>query len=95
MRTHGLKRFASWSLSVLLGTSLLLTPLASESAQAAEADQETTITLLGTSDIHGRFMPWDYALDGPNPSGSMTQLYTMVKKSAPRIQTRFCWMPEI
>ncbi|MBB6019568.1 2',3'-cyclic-nucleotide 2'-phosphodiesterase/3'-nucleotidase [Paenibacillus sp. JGP012] len=80
MRTHGLKRFASWSLSVLLGTSLLLTPLASESAQAAEADQETTITLLGTSDIHGRFMPWDYALDGPNPSGSMTQLYTMVKK---------------
>ncbi|WP_426333766.1 5'-nucleotidase C-terminal domain-containing protein [Paenibacillus silvae] len=80
MRTHGLKRFASWSLSVLLGTSLLLTSLASESAQAAEADQETTITLLGTSDIHGRFMPWDYALDGPNPSGSMTQLYTMVKK---------------
>lgn len=80
MRTHRLKRFASWSLSILLGTSLLLTPLASESAQAAAADQETTITLLGTSDIHGRFMPWDYALDGPNPAGSMTQLYTMVKK---------------
>ncbi|MGO4529061.1 5'-nucleotidase C-terminal domain-containing protein [Paenibacillus sp. 2TAF8] len=80
MRTHGLKRFASWSLSILLGSSLLLTPLASESAHAAEADQETKITLLGTSDIHGRFMPWDYALDGPNPAGSMTQLYTMVKK---------------
>ncbi|WP_366292275.1 5'-nucleotidase C-terminal domain-containing protein [Paenibacillus sp. AN1007] len=80
MRTHRLKRFASWSLSILLGASLLLTPLASESAQAAAADQETTITLLGTSDIHGRFMPWDYALDGPNPAGSMTQLYTMVKK---------------
>ncbi|WP_442033282.1 5'-nucleotidase C-terminal domain-containing protein [Paenibacillus sp. 2KB_22] len=25
-------------------------------------------------------MPWDYALDGPNPTGSMTQLYTIVKK---------------
>ncbi|MGQ8873177.1 5'-nucleotidase C-terminal domain-containing protein [Paenibacillus sp. TSA_86.1] len=80
MRTLGLKRFASWSLSILLGSSLLLTPLASESAHAAETDQETKITLLGTSDIHGRFMPWDYALDGPNPAGSMTQLYTMVKK---------------
>ncbi|WP_339833995.1 5'-nucleotidase C-terminal domain-containing protein [Paenibacillus sp. FSL R7-0272] len=80
MRTHGLKRFASWSLSILLGTSVLLAPLASEDAHAAEADPETKITLLGTSDIHGRFMPWDYALDGPNPAGSMTQLYTMIKK---------------
>ncbi|WP_249902090.1 5'-nucleotidase C-terminal domain-containing protein [Paenibacillus sp. PK3_47] len=25
-------------------------------------------------------MPWDYALDGPNTTGSLTQLYTIVKK---------------
>lgn len=95
MRTHGLKRFASWSLSILLGTSVLLAPLASEDAHAAEADPETKITLLGTSDIHGRFMPWDYALDGPNPAGSMTQLYTMIKKFVLRIPTLSCSMQEI
>ncbi|WP_373368653.1 bifunctional metallophosphatase/5'-nucleotidase [Brevibacillus formosus] len=44
------------------------------------AETPTKITLLGTSDIHGRFMPWDYALDGPNPNGSMTQLFTMIKE---------------
>lgn len=25
-------------------------------------------------------MPWDYALDGANTSGSLTQLYTVIKK---------------
>ncbi|MBE1553364.1 5'-nucleotidase C-terminal domain-containing protein [Sporosarcina limicola] len=42
-------------------------------------EKEVTITLLATSDIHGRFMPWDYAIDGPNLNGSLTQLYTTIK----------------
>ncbi|WP_420535087.1 bifunctional metallophosphatase/5'-nucleotidase [Brevibacillus formosus] len=49
-------------------------------APVKAAETPTKITLLGTSDIHGRFMPWDYALDGPNPNGSMTQLFTMIKE---------------
>ncbi|WP_373408427.1 bifunctional metallophosphatase/5'-nucleotidase [Brevibacillus brevis] len=49
-------------------------------APVKAAPTPTKITLLGTSDIHGRFMPWDYALDGPNPNGSMTQLFTMIKE---------------
>ncbi|WP_419761094.1 bifunctional metallophosphatase/5'-nucleotidase [Brevibacillus brevis] len=49
-------------------------------APVKAAATPTKITLLGTSDIHGRFMPWDYALDGPNPNGSMTQLFTMIKE---------------
>lgn len=44
------------------------------------AEKEVKVTLLSTSDIHGRFMPWDYAVDGPNPSGSLTQLSTIIKK---------------
>nr|WP_053061392.1 5'-nucleotidase C-terminal domain-containing protein [Paenibacillus sp. VT-400] len=80
MRKISTKRFAGWPLSFLLCASILFAPFASTPVQAAEADKETKITLLGTSDIHGRFMPWDYALDGPNPTGSMTQLYTIVKK---------------
>ncbi|WP_442604382.1 5'-nucleotidase C-terminal domain-containing protein [Paenibacillus sp. KN14-4R] len=51
-------------------------------AKAAEAakNEDVKITLLGTSDIHGRFMPWDYALDGANKNGSLTQLFTIIKK---------------
>lgn len=48
-------------------------------AKAAE-DHETHITLLATSDVHGRFMPWDYAMDTANTNGSFTQLYTLIKK---------------
>ncbi len=47
-------------------------------SKAEESD--VNITLLGTADIHGRFMPWDYAFDGANTSGSLTQLYTVIKK---------------
>lgn len=80
MRKISTKRIAGWPLSFLLCASILFAPFASTPVKAAEADKETKITLLGTSDIHGRFMPWDYALDGPNATGSLTQLYTIVKK---------------
>nr|WP_232698788.1 5'-nucleotidase C-terminal domain-containing protein [Brevibacillus daliensis] len=48
-------------------------------AEAAESE-EVQITLMATSDIHGRFMPWEYAMDGPNDKGSMTQLYSMIEE---------------
>jgi 2',3'-cyclic-nucleotide 2'-phosphodiesterase / 3'-nucleotidase len=50
------------------------------SAQAAENSNTVTITILGTSDVHGRFMPWDYSTDAPNKAGSLTQIYTIVKE---------------
>ncbi|KAA0761806.1 2,' 3'-cyclic nucleotide 2'-phosphodiesterase [Bacillus sp. SH5-2] len=60
---------------ILLGTAVTVKP---STSKAEESD--VNITLLGTADIHGRFMPWDYALDGANTSGSLTQLYTVIKK---------------
>ncbi len=38
------------------------------------------VTILGTSDIHGHFMPWDYASDKLNMRGSLSQIATKVKK---------------
>ena len=32
------------------------------------------VTVLGTSDIHGHFMPWDYASDKLNMRGSLSQI---------------------
>ncbi|GIO07615.1 2',3'-cyclic-nucleotide 2'-phosphodiesterase [Brevibacillus reuszeri] len=70
------KTLASIALSALvLGSGVMGAPAPTKAAEAP-----TKITLLGTSDIHGRFMPWDYALDGPNQSGSLTQLFTMIKE---------------
>lgn len=68
-------------LSVALGLTLFSSAAAAQPAQAKAAENsEIKITLLGTSDIHGRFMPWDYEIDGPNNNGSLTQLFTMVKQ---------------
>lgn len=75
-----MKKLAKGLLSVALTSMLLGSGMLGIAAPAKAAETPTKITLLGTSDIHGRFMPWDYALDGPNPNGSMTQLFTMIKE---------------
>ncbi|GLV67016.1 hypothetical protein Bmyc01_56850 [Bacillus mycoides] len=59
---------------------LLVTAVTIKPAISKAEEPDVNIILLGTTDIHGRFMPWDYALDGANMSGSLTQLYTVIKK---------------
>lgn len=61
---------------LILATGIAFTPTP---VNAQEEDKDIHITLLATSDIHGRSMPWDYAVDGPNLTGSLTQLYTIIK----------------
>ncbi len=63
-------------LSALLAITLLFAMLL---PAMAEGPAETkTIRIIGTSDLHGKFMPWDYALNAASTSGSMTQLSTAV-----------------
>ena len=47
-------------------------------ALTEDVDDTKTIRIIGTSDLHGKFMPWDYALNAARPSGSMTQLATAI-----------------
>ncbi|MCM3143445.1 5'-nucleotidase C-terminal domain-containing protein [Brevibacillus sp. MER 51] len=75
-----MKKLAKGLFSVALTSMMLGSAMMGIAAPVKAAETPTKITLLGTSDIHGRFMPWDYALDGPNPNGSMTQLFTMIKE---------------
>jgi 2',3'-cyclic-nucleotide 2'-phosphodiesterase / 3'-nucleotidase len=75
-----MKKLTKGLLSVALTTMVLGSAMMGIAAPVKAAETSTKITLLGTSDIHGRFMPWDYALDGPNQNGSMTQLFTMIKE---------------
>lgn len=75
---NSLKRITGLALAAVLTVSAAVT-IQPAGAKAAE-DEETHITLLATSDVHGRFMPWDYAMDTANMNGSFTQLYTLIKK---------------
>ena len=42
--------------------------------------KEVNIKILGTSDIHGRVVPWNYAADEEDKSGSYSQISTLVKE---------------
>lgn len=59
-------------------TSAILASIA-VSSFAADGDIHQ-VTILGTSDIHGHFMPWDYAADKLNMQGSLSQIATKVKQ---------------
>ncbi|WP_337263568.1 MULTISPECIES: bifunctional metallophosphatase/5'-nucleotidase [unclassified Serratia (in: enterobacteria)] len=56
-------------------TLLSLLLCLSTSALAAEP---VNITILGTSDLHGTFVPWDYSTDTENLAGSLSQIATQV-----------------
>ena len=42
--------------------------------------QQVQITLLATADVHGRFLPYSYAADAPDDSGSLAQIATVVRR---------------
>ena len=49
------------------------------SAVSTAMAQEVNIKILGTSDIHGRVVPWSYGADVEDKSGSYAQIATYVK----------------
>ncbi|WP_261849375.1 bifunctional metallophosphatase/5'-nucleotidase [Pectobacterium araliae] len=58
----------------------LLSLLLCLSTSAMAAQDPVNITILGTSDLHGTFVPWDYATDTANMAGSLSQIATQVHK---------------
>ena len=40
--------------------------------------KEIDIQILATSDLHGKFYPYDYAINEESKSGSLTQIATAV-----------------
>ncbi|AHG76548.1 Ser/Thr protein phosphatase [Mannheimia varigena USDA-ARS-USMARC-1296] len=58
----------------------LLTTLFALSAVSVAVAKEVNIKLLGTSDVHGRIVPWSYGADVEDKSGSYAQIATYVKE---------------
>ena len=51
----------------------------SYSVLAADGDIRE-VSILGTSDLHGHFVPWDYAADQANLAGSLSQIATKINE---------------
>ncbi len=64
-------------LSLLL--SLLLILMTLPVVAFGETAEETVITILGTSDLHGRIYPYEYATDSEDADAGLAKVATVVK----------------
>lgn len=76
MKRNFWKKFTSIVISVLM----LLCFATPSNAFAVEENDTVKLQILATSDLHGRFEAYDYAVNEKDPSGSLTQLSTMIKE---------------
>ncbi|AHG85570.1 Ser/Thr protein phosphatase [Bibersteinia trehalosi USDA-ARS-USMARC-190] len=59
----------------------LLTGLFVLSAAGVAVAKEVNVKIVGTSDVHGRMVPWSYGADVEDKSGSFAQIATYVKQA--------------
>ena len=69
------KKFTAWLLTLMM----VFTFIQPVKVFGAES-KEVNLQVLATSDMHGRFLPYDYAINAADTSGSMAQLQTIVKE---------------
>ena len=74
-----MKKFLAAILAAALVAAIHILPA------AGEAPQTKTLRILATGDLHGKFCPWDYALNEASPSGSMAQLSGTPSRTIRRI----------
>lgn len=69
-------------LMISLSLSFILMCGCGSGNQTSKQENNTTtdLQILATSDLHGKFVPWDYALDEESKSGSVAQLSTAIQK---------------
>lgn len=81
MRKMLKKALAMLSAVAVVAGSTSLTVLAETvPAKAAAAAGDVTIQILATSDVHGKFLPYDYALNENSTTGSYAQISTVVSE---------------
>lgn len=76
-----MKGFKSKVLVVVLAVAMIFSGKVVAQPMAKASTTETIdIQVLATSDLHGRFVPYDYAINTEDKSGSIAQISTVVKK---------------
>lgn len=67
-------------LSMLMAIVMVLTLLAPMLPVLAEEANSKTVTILGTSDMHGRIFPWEYATGTADDDAGYSLIQTLVKQ---------------
>lgn len=67
-------------LSVLLVLTLLLSSCFTGYSGVWADAGEKKVTVLGTSDLHGRIYPWEYAIDAEDADAGLAKISTVVKQ---------------
>jgi 2',3'-cyclic-nucleotide 2'-phosphodiesterase/3'-nucleotidase/5'-nucleotidase len=60
--------------------ALMLLLVLAMMVSSAWAQNQTTITILGTSDLHGRLFSWDYAIDSEDKQSGFVKVASMIKE---------------
>ena len=68
------RRICAWMLA------LLLAAVGSAPGMAEGAAETKALRIIATSDLHGKFLPWDYALNAESFGGSVSQLAAAVAR---------------
>lgn len=75
------KFLSSRILSIVMVLSMIITPVTVEAkAVPAKSKSNVELSILATSDLHGRFASYEYASNEATNKGSLTQLATAIKE---------------
>ncbi|MDD4833119.1 MAG: 5'-nucleotidase C-terminal domain-containing protein [Lutispora sp.] len=66
--------------SIMLTLLMILSMLLPMTTVLAEDSNAKTITILGTSDLHGRIYPWEYAAGKADDKSGLAKIQTLVKQ---------------
>lgn len=72
MTNGSTRKFLAVVLFLLMTMTTMMTGFA--------ADEESTITILQTTDMHGRIYAHDYAVDEPDKDAGFAKIYTVIKE---------------
>jgi len=67
-------------ISILLTLIMVLSLLMPMGSVMAAEGNAVTVTVLGTTDLHGRIFPWEYATDTEDVDAGMAKLQTLIKQ---------------
>lgn len=74
-----MKDFKRRVIVTLLTMTMVLAGIVVTPSTANAAEEMVDINILATSDLHGRFVPFDYAINAADDSGSLAQVASLAK----------------
>ncbi|MDK2808826.1 MAG: 2,3-cyclic-nucleotide 2-phosphodiesterase / 3-nucleotidase / 5-nucleotidase [Clostridiales bacterium] len=78
--SFSMKKILKNALVVLSSVAMIASSISMPTIVTKAATSDITIQILATSDMHGKFLPYDYAVNAESKGGSVAQIATVVKQ---------------